>query len=348
VLSGGRESSIPDEQERVMNGSGSACSGQGPANVIDGTTRVVYFNGQRLEDDDLNSAADQMRQLRWMHNRSLHGWGLALGYQATGNAGDRQVTVQPGYAIDCLGRELVLTTPMTLPVPARSGNAQGGPVSFALVASYPDDSQLTVLQTRTPDCGGTAGAVRLQERASIYWCEPPIQTGQQILLAMATVQNCQLSQPLAVDQTRRARPITTPYISAGQSPLGSTPWQLWLETTVSGASTLIGVTAKIDTSAGCFTATPTYQAELRGERYFNTRHGDTEAPFLVDGTLVIGNATPASFIAYILLPQITQDTETGTVRLNPRSLFVSGTNGQDALLALVNSEWTIAWIGVED
>ena len=139
-----------------MNGSGSGSNGQGQAGGVDGTTRVVYFDGQRLEADDLNSAADQMRQLRWLHNRSLHGPGVALGFAATGNAGDRQVTVQPGYAVDCLGRELVLTTATTLPIPARSGNAQGQPVSFALVAAYPDDSQLAVIQTRATDCGGTS------------------------------------------------------------------------------------------------------------------------------------------------------------------------------------------------
>src|SRR5215475_4696074 len=107
-----------------MNGNGSGCGGLNP----DGTTRVVFFDGQRLEADDLNSAADQMRQLRWLHNRSLHGWGIGLGFDATGNAGDRQVTLKPGYAVDCIGRELVLTNPITLAVPARSGNDQGQPV----------------------------------------------------------------------------------------------------------------------------------------------------------------------------------------------------------------------------
>ena len=328
-----------------MKGTGSGCTGQGQAGGVDGTTRVVYFDGQRLEADDLNGAAGQMRQLRWLHNRSLHGWGLALGFEAIGNTGDRQVTVQPGYAVDCLGRELVLTEAMTLPVPARSGNAQGQPVQFALVAAYPDDSQLAVIQTRAADCGGTAGAVRLQERASIYWREPPIVAGQEILLAMASVQNCQLAQPLAVDQTRRARPISMPLVAAGQTSKGSTAWQPWLVSPSPGESLLIGVQATVDTGLGKFSATPTYQAQLRGDRYFDSVQGNTQPPFLLDGTLVVSDTASTSFIANILLPRLGRDL--GGL-LNPPTLFESGPGGQDALIALVTSEWTIAWIGVED
>jgi len=328
-----------------MNGSGSRCAGQGQAGGVGGTTRVVYFDGQRLEADDLNGAADQMRQLRWLHNRSLHGWGLALGFEAIGNTGDRQVTVQPGYAVDCLGRELVLTEAMTLPVPARSGNAKGQPVQFSLVAAYPDDSQLAVIQNRSADCGGTAGAVRLRERSSIYWRDTAIVVGQEILLATASVQNCQLAQPLAVDQTRRARAITTPYIAAGQTSKGSTGWQPWHVTPAQGQTALIGVQAVVDTSLGKFAATPIYQAQLRGNRFFNSKLGDTEPPFLLDGTLVVSDAASTSFTANVLLPRVGRDFGGS---LNPETLFESGPKGQDALIALVNQEWSIAWIGVED
>jgi hypothetical protein len=327
-----------------MNGSGSGCGGTGQAGGVDGTTRVVYFDGQRLEADDLNSAADQMRQLRWLHNRSLHSPGVGLGFGATGNAGDRQVTVPPGYAVDCLGRELVLTTTITLPVPARSGDAQGNPVSYALVAAYPDDSQLAVIQSRAADCGGTSGAVRLQEQALIYWRQPPI-CSQEILLAMATIQNCQLTQALAVDQTRRARPITTPFVASGESDLGSTPWQPWPSVAAQGQTGLIGIQATIDTCIGRFSATPTYQAQLRGPRFFNSVQGNTNPPFLLDGTLVVCDAAPASFTAYVLLPRILRQL---SGLLNPATLFENVTGGQDALISLVTSNWTVAWIGVED
>jgi hypothetical protein len=328
-----------------MNSTPSGCGGKGPAGRLDGTTRVVYFDGQRLQADDLNSAADQMRQLRWLHNRSLHNWGIGLGFDAAGNTGDRQVTVQPGYAIDCLGRELVLTEPASLAVPARSGNAQGQPVPFALVAAYPDDSELAVIQTRAADCGGTAGAVRLRERAAVYWREPPINTGLEILLATASVQNCQLAQPLAVDKTRRARGIATPFVATGQTDQGETAWEPWLETVAQDETFLVGIKAQVDTSGAQFSATPIYQAQLRGARFFDLTVGDTRPPFLLDGTVIVGDAAPGSFTTYVHLPRMLRDP---FERLNPPTLFETGSNGQDALLALVNEEWTIAWIGVED
>jgi hypothetical protein len=324
-----------------MNPPASDCGGKGQ---LDGTTRVVFFDGQRLEADDLNGAFDQLRQLRWLHNRSLHGWGIGLGFDAAGDAGDRQVTVQPGYAVDCLGRELVLTDTATLAVPARSGNNQGKPVAFALVAAYPDDSQLQSLQTRAPDCGGTPGAVRLLERAAIYWREPPVSTGMEIVLATASVQNCQLAQALSVDQTRRARGITTPFLAAGQTGLGATEWQLW-QVTLPGAGPLtVGVFADVDTTSGGFAATPTYQAQLRGDRYFTANQQGVEAPFLVDGTLFVADAAPGGFTAYVLLPH---PMRVGGLPLNPSGLFGTDPDIQKAFLALLKGQWAVAWVGVE-
>src|SRR3954466_2133663 len=85
--------------------------------------RVAFFTGQRLEAEDLNDAGAQQRALRWLHNRSLHGWGIGLGFAVSGNKGDRQVRIGTGYAIDCLGREIILAEVTTKPVPARAGDA---------------------------------------------------------------------------------------------------------------------------------------------------------------------------------------------------------------------------------
>jgi hypothetical protein len=310
----------------------------------DGTTRVVYFDGQRLQADDLNGAADQQRQLRWLHNRSLHGWGIGLGFEATGNAGDRQVTVQPGYAVDCQGRELVLTEPVALAVPARSGNDQGQPVAFALVAAYPDDAQLAVVESRAPDCGGTAGAVRLRERAAAYWREPPVDTGREILLATASVQNCKLALPLSVDQTRRARGVRTPYVAAGETAPGGTPWQPWTVKLPSGEPALLGVMVEVDTTAARFAAPPVYQAQLRGARYIDTTEGDTQPPFVIDGTVIASDPARDSVTVRVHLPRVVRG---GLERLNPFTLFAPGAGGQDALIALVQRVWSVAWVGVE-
>ena len=46
--------------------------------------RPVFFDGQRLTSEDLGEAFAYERELRWLHNRSLHGWGIVLGYAVTG------------------------------------------------------------------------------------------------------------------------------------------------------------------------------------------------------------------------------------------------------------------------
>jgi len=54
--------------------------------------------------------------------RSLHTWGIALGLMVTGQRGERTVTVQPGYALDCLGRDLLVSATLAMPVPPVSGD----------------------------------------------------------------------------------------------------------------------------------------------------------------------------------------------------------------------------------
>ena len=54
------------------------------ANDIPELDRVVFFDHQRLTARDLNEAATVQRELRWLHNRSLHGWGIGLGFGVSG------------------------------------------------------------------------------------------------------------------------------------------------------------------------------------------------------------------------------------------------------------------------
>src|SRR5258707_13601471 len=60
--------------------------------------RVRFFDNERLIAPDLQAIDDFARQMRWLHNRSLHQPGVASGYAVAGQKGDREVTIQPGYA----------------------------------------------------------------------------------------------------------------------------------------------------------------------------------------------------------------------------------------------------------
>lgn len=60
------------------------------------------------------------RDLRW-HNKHLHGWGIVCGLQVECGPTDQQgqrrnVSIRPGYALDCEGRDIVLEAPVQLDV----------------------------------------------------------------------------------------------------------------------------------------------------------------------------------------------------------------------------------------
>ena len=114
--------------------------------------RVQFFNGQRLFANDLQSLEEFNRKMRWLHNQSLHQPGVGSGYAVTGNIGDRQVTISPGYALDSLGREIILTETLTQPIPPVADNGSGGSVFYLLTVSYPDDADLKASETRAGIC----------------------------------------------------------------------------------------------------------------------------------------------------------------------------------------------------
>lgn len=74
--------------------------------------RVRFFEGQVITAEDL--AAEQeyfLKKLR-RHNRNLHGAGVVAGLEVT-IQGDL-IVVSPGYALDCVGDELLVESPVEL------------------------------------------------------------------------------------------------------------------------------------------------------------------------------------------------------------------------------------------
>src|SRR6476661_8716453 len=78
--------------------------------------RQQFFNGQRLFASDLQGLEAFNREMRWLHNKSLHQPGIGNGFAVVGKKDDREVQIGPGYAIDALGREIVLTQTQEEPV----------------------------------------------------------------------------------------------------------------------------------------------------------------------------------------------------------------------------------------
>nr|WP_221382021.1 hypothetical protein [Actinoplanes polyasparticus] len=78
------------------------------------TSRLRWFTGRFLTAHDLTAEQDYHVGRRRIHHRLLHGWGVVCGFEVRPDGrpgcGD-VVTVSPGIALDCQGREVVRSTP---------------------------------------------------------------------------------------------------------------------------------------------------------------------------------------------------------------------------------------------
>jgi hypothetical protein len=322
---------------------------------------IRFFNGQQLFASDLQDLEEFNRAMRWLHNQSLHQAGLASGYAATGNKGDSQITVLPGYAIDSQGREIVLEKMAVLQVPPVANDGQGNPVYYDLVVSYPADSVLT--ETRDGVCVARS-AVRLRDMPIFCWAElapssdllgaanpldatrkaklaqlnQDIESGNRIRLARAEVINCQLNQPLSIAERRNARPSLQPYISAGNTfNLTGTPW-----TTAVNALGIMATLA-VDTSAANFRSMPQYSANVVGSRSIAITIGAKTSTVLIDGFVRIDTPTMNSFQLSMVIPAVLLDRNLGSLTDVAKALQTAlNVIGPNKALA-----WYVVWMGVE-
>jgi hypothetical protein len=82
------------------------------ANDLSTPERVNYFFGQVLGEDDFTAEQTYLAGRDRRLQRYLHGWGVVCGLGVSG-ASDGTVTVEPGLAVDSLGREIVVPEPRT-------------------------------------------------------------------------------------------------------------------------------------------------------------------------------------------------------------------------------------------
>jgi hypothetical protein len=321
--------------------------------IIGGTQfleRITFFNGERLFAEDLQDLESFNREMRWLHNQSLHQPGVGSGYGVVGNKGDRQVTVTPGYAIDACGREIVLTETHIEPVPPKADDGAGNPVFYDLTVSYPNDSDLVASQTRQGICL-PAGAVRLREVPNFCWIQlgtvdlQPIdpqlklevQSNMRIVLARAQIKNCQLYQPLSIALRRNARQSTRPRIVCGSVGPDVLKWTPVLDGTGANA---VGwaVQADIDTRAARFEMPPCYSAHIMGDRLFSVTVIEGSNTVVLDGWVNISKPTALGFTLQLVMPTLGDF-------FNPQDFF-NGNFG-DVNTILAGNKWTVVWIGVE-
>lgn len=275
--------------------------------------RVAFFDGQRLTATDLSDMQARDRELRWLHNRSLHAWGIALGLGVTGATGDREVAVAPGYGTDCLGREIILAERRVVAVPPVAGmsDPDGPGDSYYLVARYAEDADLDVDEQRAGVCAA-GGAVRRREAPLLDW-QASVPLSTDLVLAQVWVRNCKLSRPVSLEVRRLARPSDQPYLASGTTAPGG-DWQAW-----SPDGTAQGVRLTVDTSAARFGSAPRYVAHVVGPRVLGP-----DATF-VEGVGRVTEATAGSFVYSLVF-------------LDP---------SMADQLAAIKAGWQVTWLGVE-
>ena len=82
--------------------------------------RNHYFAGQLLSADDLQREQDYMLARLRRRNRFLTGWGVVAGLEVSVEQGGT-VVVQPGFAIDCAGNELIVEAEVRLSLAGLAG-----------------------------------------------------------------------------------------------------------------------------------------------------------------------------------------------------------------------------------
>jgi len=331
--------------------------------------RFQFFNGQRLFASDLQGTDDFNREMRWLHNRSLHQPGIGNGYAVYGKKDDREVVIGAGYAVDALGREIVLTNTVTLQVPPIAGDDAGEPVFYDLAVSYPDDSALEETETREGLCSA-AGVVRRREVPVFCWIrlnqqkqpidqrlKQDILKGMRLIVARAEVLNCQLNSDLSIAERRDVRPSRLPYIVCGEE--NPTAWDVLIldvgaETPGQAATqggffspfvAAVGLTARIKTQTAGFQISPMYDARIVGPRVRTLKEPDNDTVnAVVDALVNIREDTVSAtqfIIDVMLLVQPfgffnTTGPWRGTMTPAERTAFLE-----------MFSDWHVEWMGVE-
>jgi hypothetical protein len=128
--------------------------------VPDVTERMNYFDRQFLRADDFQDEQAYHLDRRRGHNAGFHSAGVVEGLLVIPGGQADTVTVERGWAVDALGREIVLATP-------RADVPTGG-VDVDVWISYPDPEPLSTPVVEA----GTSGSPRVLE-APVIGVVPP-------------------------------------------------------------------------------------------------------------------------------------------------------------------------------
>jgi hypothetical protein len=95
------------------------CNDQTPPCPNVGILRPYFFAGQLLTEDDLQQITTYQNAKRRLTNRYVFGTGVVCGLEVVASSDPKTpgvITVNPGYALDCCGNDIVLSCPYPIDV----------------------------------------------------------------------------------------------------------------------------------------------------------------------------------------------------------------------------------------
>jgi hypothetical protein len=286
--------------------------------------RLRYAPGQDLLSRDFRDQGRFDEQLRWWHNRAMHGaFGVRNGLRVRALTAvvSPQVEVEAGLAYDAFGREVILPAARNLDVPA--GLEETEP--RVLVIRYSRDEGGHPSGGLESACSGGLAP----QHADFAWVQAShLRPTDGVPLARVLYDD---GEPRLDNgfHSPAARPLARPRLGSGSTVAGGTKWEIWdlgLQ-----RSFLLALQVSLDTRAAGFTEVPCYFAWLQGG--IETRLG-------ADG--------PAFFLP--IYSHLAEATLTGfRFRVLTFALGIRNRRGEsrNQLLSLARRQLTVCWLGIQ-
>jgi hypothetical protein len=115
--------------------------------------RLKYFTHQFLREQDFEAEQNYHIAMRRLHNRSVHGWGVVEGLVVR-KKNDKEITIDPGVAIDGEGREIILANQVTRDLSSLERNSRPF-ITISYGESWEDSDRYS--------SGGIEGYTRVSE-----------------------------------------------------------------------------------------------------------------------------------------------------------------------------------------
>ena len=293
--------------------------------------RFVYRQGQLLASDDFRDQQRMEAARRWMHNSAIHNvWGVAVGFEfsLSGNSAHtwdphETLTIHPGIAYDCFGRELILAKEVQFSRDTfenERGNLRQElrGQQFLLVLRYQAGMPATA-----DSCFGSRNSAAFPPPLFVWKRKSEVCFGPDVPILFVSFTDSAVLESYA---SSRTHPQARPKIRSGQTVPGQTAWQVW--EIPQSQPVVLGLEVAIDTREAGFQQTPCYFAWLNGPLpLIIGRRVAMLAPLVS-----LAEETPIGFSVRILMISA-QKTQVPTVILNPT--------------AANRQKLSVCWLGIE-